>query len=331
MKTAFKTGSGSVTLRDIELRETGINEIRLKVDVCGICGTELHKTDSPKESKFGHEVAGTVIEVGTAVDLFQPGDNVVLDSSTPCGSCDNCHNGRQELCTNIQSIFHIGSFGFAEEMLAPAISGIHYDGLTPEVACLQEPLGVAIDVFKLADISIDSNVLVIGAGPIGLMAAALARRAGARKVFVSDFANRCTRMKYAEKIGIDAWHDPSVASLESFDFGCGINRIIVTAPPIVLPGAFDVAVKGAIIAFIGIGGENFGQCTFDADRFHFKKLQLRASFASPALYGPLALRYLKEGVVDGDAMISHEFGLDNIAEAMNAAASPEALKVIVRP
>jgi len=96
--------------------------------------------------------------------------------------------------------------------------------------------------------------------------------------------------------------------------------------------AFAVACKGGIVSFIGIGyGEN-AYCKFDVNAFHFKKLQLRASFASPALYTPRALQCLREGLVDGAALISHRFPLSRIAEAMEVARDPSrAVKVIINP
>ena len=329
MRSAFKTKNNKIVVRDLQLRAAAPDELRIKVDACGICGTDLHYDgERTKDTQFGHEVAGTVLEVGSAVSGFKAGDKVVLDSSTPCGRCDNCRNKRQDLCTDIKSFFCISSFGFAEEMLVPAICAIHYSGLSPDIACLQEPLGVAIDVFRLTDITADSNVLIAGMGPIGLMALALTKKAGAHRIFASDFRNRGKRYDLAMK-SADGWHDPSETELTEFDFGCQIDRIIVTAPPVVLPSVFAVAARGAIISYIGIGGKGRENCTFDADAFHFKKLQLRASFASPALYGPLALQYLREGVIDGESMISHRFELDDIAEAMKTAASPDALKVVV--
>lgn len=332
MRSAFKTKNDGIVIKDFQLRAINPDELRLKVDACGICGSDLHYDGEIAEDvQFGHEITGTVLETGSSVSGFKIGDKVALDSATPCGRCDNCRNKRQDLCSNVQSFFCINSFGFAEEMLAPAICAMHYSGLSPEIASLQEPLGVAIDVFKLTDITADSNVLVIGMGPIGLMVLALVKNAGAHRVFASDFRNRTRRNDLAMKIGADGWHDPSETALAEYDFGCQIDRIIVTAPPVALPSAFAVAAKGAIISYIGIGGSGRENCTFDADAFHFKKLQLRASFASPALYGPLALQYLKEGVIDGESMISHRFKLGDMAEAMQVAKSPESLKVVVMP
>jgi L-iditol 2-dehydrogenase len=257
---------------------------------------------------------------------------VVIESATPCGRCSNCRNTRQELCTDIQSFFYLGYFGFAEQTIVPAISALSCNGLSPDIASLSEPLGVAIDLVRLAEIQTTSNVLIMGLGPIGLMALALVKRAGARRVFVSDFYRRTARIKLAKRFGADGIIEPTATLPHEFDYGCEIDRILVTSPPSSLSKAFKVAVKGAIISFIGIGYEKEAFCSFDANEFHFKKLQLRASFASPALYTPLALQYLKEGVVDGEALISHRFPLEQINEAMSVAREDaSAVKVMIEP
>ncbi len=183
---------------------------------------------------------------------------------------------------------------------------------------------------RLADIRLDSNVLILGPGPIGLMALALVKRMGARRVFLSAFSSEKARIEVARKFGVDEVVDPSVTPLPTYDFGCQIDRILVTTPPPTLNDAFQVASTGAIISFIGIAYGDKGFCTFDVNSFHFKKLQLRASFASPALCTPLALQYLREGVIDGEAMISHRFSLTKIEEAVRVARdTTQSVKVVV--
>ncbi|UCH35055.1 MAG: alcohol dehydrogenase catalytic domain-containing protein [Armatimonadota bacterium] len=332
MKAAFKQGE-TVTLRDIELRPLRPDEIRLRVEACGICGTDLHVVSGEQaEAPFGHEVAGVIVELGSAVSDLAVGQQVALDSSTPCGRCANCRNARQELCTDIKSFFHLGYMGLAGEMIAPAISAIPYLGLTPEVAALSEPLGVAIDMVRLAEMHPDSNVLIMGPGPIGLMALALVKRMGARRVFVSAYSSQKARARAAHEFGADVVIDPTETPLEDYDFDCAIDRILVTTRPPTFAGAFRAAAKGGIISFIGIGHGEDALCRFDANDFHFKKLQLRASFASPALFTPLALEYLREGVVDGEALISHRFPLERIEQAMATARDKaRAVKVVVMP
>lgn len=330
MKAAFRQGQ-ELTIREMALPSLKTGQIRLRVDACGLCGTDLHSA-SATEEQFGHEIAGTILECGNGVTGLREGQRVVLDSATPCGRCAACKDGMQELCTDIQSIWFVPSFGLAEEMIAPAICAIPCEDLSPEVACLQEPLGVALDLVRLADITTDSNVLIMGQGPIGLMATALVKRMGARRIVVTELAARTKRVELAKRFGADACLDPVATPLENHDFGCRIDRILVTAPPKVLPTAFQIACKGAIVAFIGIAFGESANVTFDANAFHFKKLQLRSSFASPALFGPRALRCLREGVVDGEALVTHRFPLDRLAEALRIAREdPEAVKVVILP
>lgn len=333
MKAAFKRGS-EITLRETTLPPLQPDQIRVRVAACGICGTDLHlnPATADQEAGFGHEIAGTIVEKGCGVLKLEVGQPVVLESATPCGFCEQCKNTRQELCTDIQSFFILGRFGFAEEVIAPAITAIPCADLPPDVACLSEPLGVAIDLVRLADIRPDSNVLLLGPGPIGLMALALVKQMGARRVFLSAFARETARVALARQFGVDEVFDPSQTPLSEVDFGCQIDRVLVTTPPSTLAETFDVACKGAIVSFIGIGYGDSAYCHFDANAFHFKKLQLRASFASPALYTPLALQYLREGVVNGPALISHHFPLAEISQALQVARDPsQAIKVIVEP
>lgn len=333
MKAAFKKGS-EIRVGDIKPSVLKPDEIRLDIEACGVCGTDLqdHPGETPREERFGHEMAGTILELGAHVKGLKTGQKVAIDSATPCGRCESCRNARQELCRDIQSFFFTGEFGFAEQANVPAISVIPYEGLSPAVACLQEPLGVALDLVRLADVSPESNVLMMGAGPIGLMALSLVKRAGARRIFVSELGRQKRRVELAAKFGADRCIDPGVTPLAGFNFGCEIDRILVTAPPRTLPDAFAVAAKGAIVSFIGIEHGEGAFCRFDANAFHFKKLQLRASFASPALFGARALQLLREGVIDGEALVSHRFPLDRIADAMRTARSdPSAVKVVVEP
>ncbi len=282
---------------------------------------------------FGHEVAGQIVEVGAGVERLQVGQNVVLDSATPCGHCDMCRNARQELCTDIQSFYFTNSFGMAEFMLAPAICAIEYEGLTPAEVTLSEPLGVAIDVVRVADIEPGSNVLVMGPGPIGLMVIRLVKAAGAGKIFVTALSGTITRNKLAMEFGADAVIEVDKQMLEDYDFGCDIDRVVSTTPPSTIRSAVSVACKGAVIAYIGLAGNTNPDISFDADEFHFKKLQLRASFASPALFGPKAIEILKTDTIIKEKLISHKFKLDEIDKAMDTAVNDiaNALKIVVTP
>ncbi len=328
MKAAFK-GSEGIKFKDVSPRRPEADEIRVKVDACGICGTDLHINPSDKgESRFGHEIAGTILELGSAVRKLSVGQKVAIDSSTACGHCSACKNGQQELCTDVKSIFRSMDLGFAEEVVAPAISAVPFSGILAEVASLQEPLGVSIDMVRLTDIGIDSNVLLMGAGPIGLMAVALAKRRGARKIFVCQRKRRKARCQIALDWGADDIIEPD--ELDKFKFGCNIDRIMVTSSPDTIGTAAKIACKGGIITFIGLGFGAQEKISLDGNSFHFKKLQLRASFASPALFGPMAVEYLEKGIVDGKRIVSHTFPLSKLEEGMKVAREDkEAVKVVI--
>ncbi len=329
MNVAYRHGS-AVRFRDEKELPLQADEIRIRVDACGICGTDLHPNE--QEERFGHEMAGTIVELGAHITHLTRGQQVAIDSATPCGRCENCRNARKELCSDIQSFFLRPShFGFAETTNVPAISAIPIEGVPPTLACLQEPLGVAIDMVRLAEIGRNSNVLLTGAGPIGLMAAALAKRSGVRRLFVADLSSRPKRLELARDFGADDVIAVDQTAIQDFDFGCRIDRILVTSPPRTLSDMFASATKGAIISFIGIALGDGALCEFDANAFHFKKLQLRASFASPALFGAQAVKYLRECVVDGERLISHQLPLRELQQGLTIAKEdPEAVKVVIR-
>jgi len=331
MKAALKNGEGKVIFRNIELRALRPDEIRIRVKACGICGSDLHLGENDY-AQFGHEIAGNVLECGNGVLNVNVGDTVVLDSATPCGFCANCKNGLQELCTDIRSFFFLNSFGFAEEMIVPAICVVPNPGLDPVVATVSEPLGVAIDMHRLADVRIGSQVVVSGLGPIGLMALRLAKLAGAAKIYACDVAKAGARLELAREWGADEIIEVDKTPLATYKFSQPPDRFMVSSPPATLPGMFQVAAKGAIISFIGIKFGDGANITFDANHFHFKKLQLRASFASPALYTPQALTLLKSGAIPGERLVTHRFPLAQMAEALDCARTcPQAVKVVVQP
>ncbi|MFW5858160.1 MAG: zinc-dependent alcohol dehydrogenase [Planctomycetota bacterium] len=333
MKAAFKQGR-TVTVRDHTLPPITPDQVRLRVETCGVCGTDLHDRpgEEETESGFGHEMAGTVLEVGARVSTVAPGDRVAVESASACGFCTPCRNTEQELCADLKSFFINGEFGFQEESVVPFENAIPYDGMSADVASLSEPLAVAVDLVRVADIRPRQNVILMGPGPIGLMAIPLLKQAGAGRIYVWGRTRRTARIELAKQFGADEILDADAVDLATHDFGHRIDRILVTSPPRTLPAAFAAASKGGRVAFIGIEHGAGAQMTFDVNAFHFKKLRLVASFASPALQTPLALELLRDRTVDGEALISHRYPLDRLAEAMETARSaPDAIKVVVNP
>ncbi len=321
MKAAYKKSPKDVIIREVPVPEAGDFDILLKVKSCGVCGSDLDS--SAEYRQFGHEIAGVVEKVGRCVTGFAPGDKVVAESGSFCGACENCRNGRVDICENISS----GSFsGFAEYTVIPAKSAVKFEGITFKQAAVIEPLGVALDLVYAADIKLNDHVLIIGAGSIGLMALSIVKAMGAGKIFVAQNSGSDKKLELARAFGADDIIYTDKQRLEDYPFPKGgVDKVLITAPPRVIPSAFNVSNYGAVISFIGISPDS--DITFDANKFHFKKLQLRSSFASPALYFPTAIDLVKSGVIDTDMLITHTFCLDELADMMKTIVSDRAAVV----
>jgi threonine dehydrogenase-like Zn-dependent dehydrogenase len=319
MKAAYVKAPYQFQIRDVALRDLGEDEAIVKVKACGVCGTDVSTaaTEATDWQPFGHEIAGVVETVGRRVHNVKVGDTVVLESGTFDRYCANCRNGRVDLCNTGPNYWLKGPMGFAESVLVPKECLVPFTGMSFKEAALIEPLGVALDLVYAADIKINDDVLVIGLGPIGLMALRLARACGARKIYAAELSAAKRRIDLAKAFGADEIILTDQVNLVEYPYARkGVERVLVTAPPRLIPPALKVTNVGGILAFIGIEYGPNAAITFDANEFHFKKLQLRASFASPALYFPRCIELVQSGVIDAQSMVSHTFALADIAVAM---------------
>lgn len=323
-----------VSFEEISLRPPGAGDVLLDVLACGICGYDIeiahYLADDPQA--FGHEVVGIVREVGDGVTHVSPGDQVVLESSSFCCDCLDCRNGRVDLCAKGRNFWSEQALGFSESMVAPARGVVLAPDMDPMAAVLAEPCGVAIDMVKTADIELTDRVLVVGTGAIGLMALAVVRH---RTTGLLAAANRTPgRLEWAKRFGADAVISLAEASLAACGepYG-GFDKILVTAPPQVIPDCITAAAYGGYIVFIGSDFAGGGVVPIDTHALHFGKKQLRSSFASPALYLPEALHLLRVGVVPAKDIVSHVFPLTKLGEALRTIRENKdtARKVVVVP
>lgn len=318
MRAVYVKSPFQFDIREIDMPEPGENQVLIEVKACAVCGTDMHTaaTDADDFQSFGHEIAGIVVKNGPGSRRFQKGDRVVIESGTFCHVCENCRNGRPDLCTDGTSIIDdVEISGYSDYMLVPEQAIVAFDGLDYQEAALAEPLGVAMDLFYTTGIEVNDDVAVVGLGPIGLMAIALAKAAGARNIYAVQHSGRSkARIELAKKLGATDIILTSETDISKYPFPRGgLNKIMVTAAPAVLPDMMKIAVYGGIIGFLGIDLQN-GDITFNANEFHFKKLQLRASYAVPALWFPRALELLKAKVVNPKDFITQTFPLEKIEE-----------------
>jgi L-iditol 2-dehydrogenase len=336
---AYVKSSWQFEVRQVELPEPAAGQLLVEVAACGICGTDQHIADRTATDwqAFGHEAAGVVRAVGAGVAGFAVGDRVALDSSAPCGECQNClpspyGRGRPDLCPTPTSYWGAVSMGFSRYLNAPARSAVHVPAhLSLDVAALVEPLGVCIDVVQVAGVGAGDHVLVIGPGPLGLGAVFAAAQAGAEKIYLAGRSSSKRRLEAGLALGADTLIHVDQTPLTTVDFGARKpDKIIVTAPPETLPEAVAVAALGGVISYIGIAfDEARTTIALDADDFHFRKLQLRASHAWPGTHARESLRWLATHPVLGEQLISHRFPLADIAKAMTFAR--DARDVVVKP
>jgi 2-desacetyl-2-hydroxyethyl bacteriochlorophyllide A dehydrogenase len=334
MKAVYIKSPYQFDIREVTLRDIGPDEALVDIKACGICGTDVHSavSDAPDWMPFGHEISGVIEQVGIAVKGFKPGDPVLVESGSFCGRCDACKNGRTDLCVSAPNIFANESMGFAEKIIVPANALVHLGKIGFAEATLVEPLGVAMDVTTTADIQLNDDVLVIGIGPIGLFAIRLARMLGARKVYAAGRSTSQKRIELARLFGADDVILTDQVDLADYPFARGgPDKVIVTAPPKMIMEALKIVNYGGTVAFIGIEMGEAGQISFDANDFHFRKLQLRASHAVPALWFPRILEMIDAGKIDVKALISGTFKLEEIATAFDTLRNDKAnsLKMVM--
>lgn len=196
-----------IELQDIPKPTVGPNDVMIRVKRTAICGTDMHiynwdawaQKTIPVPMAVGHEYSGEVIEVGSEVQGFKPGDRVSGEGHITCGYCRNCRAGRRHLCRNTQGVGVNRQGSFAEYVVIPAFNAFKLSAaIDDEIASILDPLGNAVHTALAFDV-VGEDVLITGAGPIGIMAAAVVRFIGARNVVITDVNDY--RLDLARKMG----------------------------------------------------------------------------------------------------------------------------------
>jgi L-iditol 2-dehydrogenase len=342
VKAAFFRLPGEVQWRQTEGMRPGAGEVLVRILASGICGSDdyAYRTGKGLEGqgpsdwrRRGHEYAGRVVEVAPDVKGLSGGDMVSGIGSLPCGTCDACAGGEPALCAAPR---WCGGEGFSEYLCKGEEWFYPIGDLTAEQGAVMEPLTVAIEMARDAGVGPGSNVLIIGAGPIGLMAIGVCKRSGAGRVYVSHPSHSRARLEAAGQLGADhvflSDRDDVVGGIRR-EHPRGLDSVLVTAPPSAgVPLAEAACGLGGRIALVGMANEPSDTIRLNIDRFHFKKLSLVGSNHNPCsrLY-PAAAEMLRGGDVDAARIVSHRFPLERIREAFDFATSQraEVVKVLL--
>ena len=338
MKALVKSNRESgLWLEDVPAPVPGINDVLIRVHKTGICGTDLHiwKWDAwaqktiPVPMAVGHEFVGEIVSVGANVRDFFPGQTVSAEGHVICGHCRNCLAGRRHLCAHSVGIGVNRPGAFAEFISVPQTNvWVHSPGIDPDVASIFDPFGNAVHTALSFDL-LGEDVLVTGAGPIGIMGAAVARHAGARYVVITDV--NPTRLELARKMGVTLAVNPKEKSLkevqkdlgmtEGFDVGLEMSGN---------PGAFRDMIAnmahGGKIAMLGIPGE---EMSIDWNAVIFSMLTIKGIYGREMYETWYKMTVMLQSGLDIRPVITHRFHYTEFRTAFETALSGQSGKVIL--
>jgi L-iditol 2-dehydrogenase len=346
MQAAVYRGVDDVRLEEVPVPAIGPREILLRVQTCGICGTDLKKIATGSHSApriFGHETAGVIALVGNEVREFGVGDRVVVFHHIPCGDCYYCRQRTFAQCETYKKVgctagYEPSGGGFAEyvrvmDWIVEKGTVRIPDGVSFEQACFVEPVNTCMKGIETLRLQPGETVLVMGQGPIGLILATLAKRAGAR-VITSDL--HPARLTMAESFGlnltIDASQADAVATVRGMTEGRGADAVIlaVGGNRLIRP-AMDAARPGGRVLLFA--QTVHGEATIDPAAVCVDEKALLGSYSASVDVQEESVRFVMNREMDLERLISHRFPLQSGLEALNLAAhpQPDSMKIVIQP
>ena len=346
MLAAVYRGVNDVRLETVPVPEIGSGEILVKVQTCGICGTDLKKIATGSHSApriFGHETSGTVAAVGRNVTNFTPGDRVMVFHHIPCGECYYCRYKTFAQCETYKKVgctagFEPSGGGFAEyvrvmDWIVRKGTVRIPEGTSLEQASFVEPVNTCLKGIERLAIQPGETILVIGQGPIGIILSLLAKRAGARVITSDLHEQRLTISKaFGLNNSVDASHQEPVKfareqtenrGADASILAVGNNSLIRTAMDAVRPG-------GRVLLF---AQTQHTEAVFDPAAVCMDEKTLIGSYSASINLQGESVRLVMHGEMDLEKLISHRFPLERAVEALNLAAhpQPDSMKIVIQP
>lgn len=338
MKSLAKQHSQKgIWLVDNPMPEVGHNDLLIKIRKTAICGTDMHiyhwdewsQKTIPVPMIVGHEYVGEVVDMGSEVQGFKKGDRVSGEGHITCGHCRNCRAGRRHLCRNTEGVGVNRQGAFAEYLVIPAFNAFKIpDNISDDLASIFDPFGNAVHTALSFDL-VGEDVLITGAGPIGIMAAAVAKHVGARHVVITDV--NPYRLELAEKMGatraVNVAHQDLKAVMkelgmtEGFDVGLEMSGV-----PSALHGMLNTMNNGGKIAMLGIPPENVA---IDWNQVIFKGLVIKGIYGREMFETWYKMASLLQSGLDLSAIITHQFNVDEFQQGFETMASGQSGKVIL--
>lgn len=327
-----------IWMTEEEKPTVGPNDVCIKIRKTAICGTDMHiynwddwsQKTIPVPMVVGHEYVGEIVEVGAEVAGYAVGDRVSGEGHLVCGHCRNCRAGRRHLCRNTIGVGVNRTGAFAEYLVIPAFNAFKIpDNISDEMAAIFDPFGNAVHTALSFDL-VGEDVLITGAGPIGIMAAAVARHVGARHVVITDVNEY--RLDLAKKMGVTRAVNVAQEKLEDvmaelgmtegFDVGLEMSGV---------PSAFSQMLSnmnnGGKIALLGIPPEDM---PIDWNQVIFKGLVIKGIYGREMFETWYKMASLLQSGLDLSPIITHEFEIDDFQKGFDIMGSGQSGKVLLK-
>ncbi|PZE23254.1 MULTISPECIES: NAD(P)-dependent alcohol dehydrogenase [unclassified Curtobacterium] len=334
MRASVLHAPGDVRVDTVPVPRLDPDQVLVRIAAVGVCGSDVHYFHEGRIGSFvveqpmilGHESAGTIVAVGAAVSPDRVGERVSIEPQRACRHCDQCKHGRYNLCTSMEFYATPPIDGAFAEYAAIQTDYAHPipDTMSIEAAALCEPLSVGIWANQKAQTAPGSSVFIAGAGPIGVIAAQVARAFGATRIIVSDPV--AERREVALRFGATEVVDPMVVDVATADYEVDAFIDASGAEPAVRAGIHAVAPAGRVV-LVGMGAD---EIRLPVSRIQNRELVVTGVFRYANTW-PIAIRLIAAGLVDVDALVTGRFGLDEVEAALDAATRPDTLKAVVVP
>ena len=345
MQAAVYHGKGDVLVERIAAPDCGPGELRVKIDACAVCGSDLktYRNGNPRMKPpmtMGHEFTGLVETVGAGVKGFSNGDRVVMATSISCGECCYCRRGWSNLCVSLNPMGFSYPGGMAEYVIIPAIAlrNGHVikvpKGIPPEHAALAEPVSCAVNAVQSCAIHEGETVVVLGAGPLGIMNLFVAREYGASRTILAQREGR--RLEQARGFSCDRLVNTTRENLlevvREETGGVGADCIIVTAPEAAAQEqALDVVRKKGRVCLFASLPVGKSMLSIDSRKIHYGELTVLGASDSTPRQVEEAVSLLARRDFPAERLAHPILGLDQVLEAFRVMESREGMRVVLKP
>jgi L-iditol 2-dehydrogenase len=345
MKSVRYYGPKEIRIDEIPVPQIKEDELLVKIDACAVCGSDLKSFNvgNPRLNPpiiMGHEFTGAVVEVGTEVTGFAIDDRIVMATSVSCGECLYCLKGWTNLCVNLAPMGFYYNGGMAEYTVIPsrAIKNGHVvkvpNGLKSDYAALAEPLSCAVNSIDKCNILKGDTVLIMGAGPMAILNACVARYSGAGKIIMTEINE--ARLEQAGGFDIDVLvniaKEDITEIIRNETNGLGADVVIVAAPAAQpQEQALSLVRKNGTVNLFASLPSGQSNLTIDSRLIHYNEIKLTGSSDSTAEHVRKAVKMLSDPKFPADKIATHVLSFDEIHEAFELMKSGEALRVILKP